>query len=249
MRCFILFALIAAGSAFVLKDPTRFNIPCGARGFPEDFQIPEGATKIDLKDPTNLPEGFTIVTDPSEFKFPNGLTPADLKSGNVPAEWKRIEATTVEPIDVDCTDVVTTIIDPVVKSISSLSSSSISETISTIGDWEWKTFEPVITTNGFKFNDDVVPGFFGFDRDFKSSCEWFTTEEGQSYDDFIKAVEEAFEWTTTIPLDTPQQYTIGVNDYSFDQLKEMFQPFDFDLTLPEIDFNLPELDFSDFSLF
>lgn len=249
MRCFILFALIAAGSAFVVRDPTRFNIPCGVNGFPKDFQIPEGATKIDLKNPTNLPEGFTIVNDPSEFKFPNGLTPADLKSGNVPAEWKKIDATTTtktfEPIDVDCTDVVTTIVDPVVKSISSKSSSSssVSKTINTIGDWEWKTFEPVITSNVYTINEYVVPEFFNTVRDFKSSCDWFTTGE---VPDFFQAVGEAIEWTT-ITADAPEYIHFGVNEFPVVEVSDMFDFADFDFTLP--DFSLPEFSFPEFDLY
>jgi hypothetical protein len=240
MRCFILFALIAAGSAYVVRDSTRFNIPFGGKGFPKNFEIPEGATKIDLKTPTDLPEGFTFVKDPSEFKFPNGLTPTDLKNGNVPAEWKKIDATTTKtvgpididctivepvvksiPIEIDCTDVVTTIVDPVIKTFSSKSSSSssVSKTINTVGDWdwEWKTFEPVITSDVYTINEFVVPEFFNTVRDFKSACDWFTIGE---VPDFIQAVGEAIEWTT-ITADAPQIFHFGVNEYTRAQVEEM----------------------------
>merc|ERR1712002_1320457 len=85
MRCFIVLALVAAASAV----PFNWD-PC-VNG---EFEIPEGAIEIDLKNPpTDLPEGWTIVNDPSEIELPNGLTHEDLKNGKVPEGWKKMDAT------------------------------------------------------------------------------------------------------------------------------------------------------------
>merc|ERR1712176_382152 len=87
MRCFILLALIAAASAIPFNGRSRkFNFPCG-KG--KNFKIPAGAKKIDLKNPTNLPEGWKVVKDPSEMELPDGLTFEDLKNGDVQLTGKR----------------------------------------------------------------------------------------------------------------------------------------------------------------
>ncbi len=133
----------------------------------------------------------------------------------------EIDATTtktVGPIDVDCTDVVTTIVDPVVKTFTSKSSSSVSKAINTVGDWEWKTYEPVITSTVYTINDFVVPEFFTTVRDFKSACDWFTTGE---VPDFFQAVGEAIEWTT-ITADAPEIFHFGVNEFTRAEVEEMF---------------------------
>merc|ERR1712124_22307 len=81
MRCFIVLALVAAASAIPLNWDPCVN---------GEFEIPEGAIEIDLKNPpADLPEGFTIVNDPSEIELPNGLTFEDLKNGDVPDDWEK----------------------------------------------------------------------------------------------------------------------------------------------------------------
>jgi len=100
MRCFILLALIAAASAspFML-NPKKFTVPCGKGTLPKGFKIPAGAKKIDLKNPTDLPEGWKVVNDSSEMELPDDLTSEDLKNGDVPADWKKIEPTEVTDCD------------------------------------------------------------------------------------------------------------------------------------------------------
>jgi len=229
MRCLILLALIALASAHGIRRPNRFNVPCGSRNFPKKFQMPDGAKKIDLKNPTDLPEGWTVVNDPSEFKLPNGLTHEDLKNGKVPAGWKKMDATkkvtkkvggitrkTITPTVVDCDDVVVT------KKVSSRVNKSVSKkasaTATTNGKkYTWnKTWEPVITSNVYKINDIVVPDFFNTVRDFKSSCDWFTTGE---VPDFFQAVGEAFEWTSV--NGDARVIELGVNDFTTAQIREM----------------------------
>jgi len=218
MRCFIVLALVAAASA----------IPFNLNALPCDFEIPEGAVEIDLKNPTNLPEGVTIVNDPSEFDFPNGLTPTDLKNGKVPAGWKKIDARATKKVGpvvrrrspaVDCTSFV----NPVVKRTSR---SSISKSTTATRNFNFKTFEPVITSNVYRVNDFVVPDFFNTVRDFKSSCDWFTTGE---VPDFFQAVGEAIEWTS-VNVDAPEFVNLGANRYTIDQVKEMFESANFDYT-------------------
>merc|ERR1711971_608887 len=197
-----------------------------------EFEIPEGAIEIDLKNPpTDLPEGWTIVDDPSEFELPNGLSHEDLKNGKVPEGWKKMDATkkvtkkvggitrkTITPTVVDCDDVVVTkkVSSRVNKSVSKKASAS--ATATTNGKkYTWnKTWEPVITSNVYKINDIVVPDFFNTVRDFKSSCDWFTTGE---VPDFFQAVGEAFEWTSV--NGDARVIELGVNDFTTAQIREM----------------------------
>ena len=180
MRCFILLALIAAASAIPFNGRSRkFNFPCG-KG--KNFKIPEGAKKIDLKNPTNLPEGWKVVKDPSEMELPDGLTFEDLKNGDVPADWKKIEATE------DCEGFV------------------------------WTTEAPVITRKTFKINDLVVPDYFKKIRDFKSSCDWFTTG---TKDKFFEAIGDCFEWTQVTSDELPEEIEFGVNKFKLPQVKDM----------------------------
>merc|ERR1711971_714552 len=171
-----------------------------------EFEIPEGAIEIDLKNPpTDLPEGWTVVNDPSEFKLPNGLSHDDLKNGKVPEGWKKMDAT-----------------NKVTKKVSSRVNKSVSKkasaTATTNGKkYTWnKTWEPVITSNVYKINDIVVPDFFNTVRDFKSSCDWFTTGE---VPDFFQAVGEAFEWTSV--NGDARFIELGVNDFTTAQIREM----------------------------
>jgi len=221
MRCFIVLALVAAASAIPLNWDPCVN---------GEFEIPEGAIEIDLKNPpTDLPEGWTVVNDPSEFKLPNGLSHEDLKNGKVPEGWKKMDATkkvggitrkTITPTVVDCDDVVVT------KKVSSRVNKSVSKkasaTATTNGKkYTWnKTWEPVITSNVYKINDIVVPDFFNTVRDFKSSCDWFTTGE---VPDFFQAIGDAFEWTQVSVDELPRTIEFGANKFEFPEVRDMIK--------------------------
>merc|ERR1712078_701337 len=225
MRCFIVLALVAAASAIPLNWDPCVN---------GEFEIPEGAIEIDLKNlPADLPEGFTIVNDPSEIELPNGLTFEDLKNGDVPDDWEKIDfdgkkvgkkftktvrgKKTVTPTVVDCDDVVVTKSQSI-KSRTSARASATAKATSNGKAWTWnKKWEPVVTSNVYKINDIVVPNFFKRVRDFKSSCDWFTTGDAS---DFFEAIGEGVQWIK-VNNDAPKIIELGSNDFTIPQIEEM----------------------------
>merc|ERR1712131_270048 len=168
MRCFIVLALVAAASAV----PFNWD-PC-VNG---EFEIPEGAIEIDLKNPpADLPEGFTIV---------------------------------------DCDDVVVT----KRQSIKSRASAKATAKATSNGKaWTWnKKWEPVVTSNVYKINDIVVPNFFKKVRDFKSSCDWFTTGDAS---ELFEALGQGYQWIK-VNNDAPKIIELGSNDFTIPQIEEM----------------------------
>merc|ERR1712164_63511 len=207
MRCFIVLALVAAASAV----PFNWD-PC-VNG---EFEIPEGST---------------IVNDPSEIELPNGLTFEDLKNGDVPDDWEKIDfdgkkvgkkftkkvggKKTVTPTVVDCDDVVVT----KKQSIKSRASAKATAKATSNGKaWTWnKKWEPVVTSNVYKINDIVVPNFFKKVRDFKSSCDWFTTGDAS---ELFEALGQGYQWIK-VNNDAPKIIELGSNDFTIPQIEEM----------------------------
>merc|ERR1712224_367840 len=203
MRCFIVLALVAAASAIPLNWDPCVN---------GEFEIPEGAIEIDLT---------------------NRLTFEDLKNGDVPDDWEKIDfdgkkvgkkftktvggKKTVTPTVVDCDDVVVTKSQRV-KSRTSARASATAKATSNGKAWTWnKKWEPVVTSNVYKINDIVVPNFFKRVRDFKSSCDWFTTGDAS---DFFEAIGEGVQWIK-VNNDAPKIIELGSNDFTIPQIEEM----------------------------
>merc|ERR1712156_818475 len=80
--------------------------------------------------------------------------------------------------------------------------------------------EPVITSSVFGINDIVVPEYFKTVRDFKSSCDWFTTGDKS---DFFQAIGDAFEWTKVSVDELPRTIEFGANKFEFSQVRDVIK--------------------------
>merc|ERR1711884_427779 len=82
---------------------------------------------------------------------------------------------------------------------------------------DWKKIEATEFTD---CDEIVVPEYFKTVRDFKSSCDWFTTGDKS---DLFQAIGDAFEWTKVSVDELPRTIEFGANNFEFSQVRDMIK--------------------------